>query len=125
MYEDKIKSLDVSQGWKDKFIQIDKARPIKFGIVSKFKNRKELSYGSQINFFALLFGVFYYAVLGMWKKALSLLALIMLPTIAFGIVNSDAVIIDFVSIFVAIFAARMANGDYYRLKVLDEENFWW
>ena len=33
MYEQKIQSLDISQGWKDKFREIDKAQPIKFGII--------------------------------------------------------------------------------------------
>ena len=121
--EDKINNLDVSDSWKAKFLTITKAKPISFGLIPKFENPKELNFSAKFNFLAFFFGVIYYAVKGMWKKALAILGLGIILTIVVSVINPNFA--QFVGYGIAGLAAGMANYDFYRFKVLDEGNFWW
>ncbi len=121
--EDKISNLDISDSWKAKLITIDKAKPISFGFIPKFENPKELNFSAKFNFLAFFFSVIYYAIKGMWKKALAILGLNIVLTIIVSMINPN--FSQFVSYGIAGLAAGMANNDFYRFKVLDEGNFWW
>ena len=121
--EDKINNLDVSDRWKAKFLTIAKAKPISFGLIPKFENPKELNFSAKFNFLAFFFGVFYYAIKGMWKKALTFVGLAIILSIVVMIINPK--FDQFVNLFIPVLAGWMANNDFYRFKVLDEGNFWW
>jgi len=121
--EDKINGLDVSDSWKAKFLTINRANPISFGFIPKFENPKELKFSAKFNFLAFFFSVIYYAIKGMWKKALSILGLSIILTVIVNMIKPSFA--QFVSYGIAGLAAGMANNDFYRFKVLDEGNFWW
>jgi len=121
--EDKINSLDVSDSWKAKFLTIARAKPINFGFIPKFENPKELKFSAKFNFLSFFFNVIYYAIKGMWKKALAILGLNIVLIVIVSMINPNFA--QFVSYGVAGLAAGMANNDFYRFKVLDEGNFWW
>jgi uncharacterized protein YebE (UPF0316 family) len=79
------------------------------------------------NILAFLFGPFYYAAKGMWRKAISLFALMAAIVIALGLVL-DAFGLERVANALgygvgAVFAVR-ANIDYYKKMVLGD-NGWW
>ena len=44
-------------------------------MIPKFENPKELNFSAKFNFSAFFFSVIYYAIKGMWKKALAILGL--------------------------------------------------
>lgn len=121
--EDKINSLNVNDSWKRKFSTICRAKPISFGFIPKFENPKELNFSAKFNFLAFFFSVIYYAIKGMWKKALSILGLNIILVIIVSMINPNFA--QFVTYGIAGLAAGMANNDFYRFKVLDEGNFWW
>ena len=107
-----IDSLPVSDAWKQKFKAMHKAGKA----VSMF------------NVLAFLFGPFYYACKGMWKKALTLFVLT-----AAGILLLDAAL-EFMGLgafaratgfaAAAVYAA-LANRDYYSKMVLGQNGWWW
>lgn len=116
-----IDNLDVSEKWKTKFKQIHAAKPISLGIAPKFENPKELKFRDKFNFLAV-FNIIYYAIKGMWKKAIVLfvancilMAIISLVNPAYAQLPGYAIIG---------LCMGMANNDFYRLKVL-KEDFWW
>jgi len=121
--EDKINNLDVSDRWKAKFLTIAKAKPISFGLIPKFENPKELNFSAKFNFLAFFFSWLYYAIKGMWKKALTLAGLNIILGIVVIMINPKFA--QFVAYGISGLAAGMANYDFYRFKVLDEGNFWW
>ena len=123
MNEDKINSLDISDSWKTKLLTIDRAKPINLGLVPKFENQKELNFGVKFNFLAFFFSIIYYAIKGMWKKAIAILGLNIVLVIIVSMINPNFA--QFVGFGIAGLAAGMANNDFYRFKVLDEGNFWW
>jgi len=121
----KIESLAVSETWKEKFRTIASAKPLNFGLALKFENQDvwmKSKIWTKLNPFAMLFGVFYYVFLGMWKKGLMLfiigIGVVTIAEILFG-----SKIVDFLAIGFNAVYATYANLDFYRKKVLDED-FW-
>ena len=122
---EKIDSLAVSDGWKSKFRTIAEAEPISLGLIPKFKNNavyKNASITTKMNFWAFLFGIFYYITKGMWKKGIFLLVigigLVALLGALFGGSVTNAAGFGVAGLF-----AAFANFDYYRKMVLGED-FW-
>ncbi len=123
MYQEKINNLDVSEKWKSKFLTIDRAKPIVLGLVPRFENPKELNFSAKFNFVAFFFNIIYYAIKGMWKKAIVILGINILLSIIVAMINPN--LVQLVGFGIAGLSAGMANNDFYRFKVLDEGNFWW
>jgi hypothetical protein len=99
-----IDSLPVSDSWKRRFKVMHKAGGPS---LPRFRNlapdeRKALS---PFNVLAFLFGPFYYAFKGMWRKGLTLFVLCCI----------GGVILD----------ASLANRDYYSKMVLGHNGWWW
>lgn len=123
--ENKINTLAVDDSWKTKFRTLAEAEPISFGLIPKFKNEaiyKNSPITTKMNFWALLFGVFYYIAKGMWKKGIVLVAIgfgvNVLLTLLFGEKAGNSASYGIMAIF-----AAFANFDYYRKMVLGED-FW-
>ena len=116
-----IVNLDVSEKWKTIFKHIHAAKPTRLGIAPKFENPKELKFKDKINFLAI-FNVIYYAIKGMWKKAIVLLAVNCILMAIISLVNPAYAL--YAGYGIAGLCVGMANNDFYRLKVL-KENFWW
>ncbi|WP_081990789.1 DUF2628 domain-containing protein [Xenorhabdus nematophila] len=82
-----------------------------------------------MNFFALFFGIFYFLILGLWKKGLALLGIAFAVSIAIGITEeivgynfSDALWNGLGAGF-AILYGFSANYSYY-LKEVKGDNSW-
>jgi hypothetical protein len=109
---------DISDSWKNKFRLIDKAGGPNF---SKFKDLefRERLYIS-FNIWAFLFGVFYYAAKGMWKKGLTLLVI---SIIIFTIIDMLFGIGNYFGMGVAAIFGSRANIDYYK-KIIHGDDEW-
>jgi len=121
----KIDSLDVSDGWKAKFRILAEAEVISFGLIPKFRNDeiyKQAPITTKMNFWALLFGIFYYITKGMWKKGIVLLVIAIGIVIVITELFGDSIGNSAGFGTSALFAAY-ANFDYYRKMVLGED-FW-
>ena len=113
----------ISDSWKMKFYLLEKAGGV------KLQNVKNLPFGERVkvvfNFWAFLFGPFYYLAKGMWKKAISLFGVSVLIIVILAAICEAMGISDAITSFVAsaIFATR-ANIDFYK-KVKLGDNGWW
>lgn len=124
-----LDQVQVSETWRKRFAFIEKAGG------PKLKNAKTLSKEDQKlifplvnrNYWALIFGAFYYLYLGMWKKAISYTVVTLGASVLLGILF-DAVGWSGLSkglVFGAAgFFMLFANIDYYRKMVLND-NGWW
>ncbi len=107
-----IESLNVSEKWKVKFRLIEKAGGrIGYGCpnisVLTPKERKEIGF----NFWGFFFASMFYFVKGMWAKGLILLTV----SIVLGLIFPP------IAAVVWCWCGMAANGDYYRLKVLNRQ----
>lgn len=125
---DAIEVAPVSDSWKETFRAIEEAGLVSGGFYPTFetvdpKKHRQLMF----NLWAFLFGPIYYFVLGMWRKALTWIAM----TIAFSIGAAILVVFlglpDAISralgIGIQVLYASNANADYYR-KQIQGETFW-
>jgi len=121
-----IDSLDVSDAWKKRFHWIRKAGGPGLPLLNSLP-KEERRGGSPFNILAFLFGGFYYLAKGMWRKAISLMVVmivvlsvvdLVLELIGFGLLGN---VLNFGA--AAVFAVR-ANIDYYKKMVLND-NGWW
>lgn len=79
----------------------------------------------KFNVWGFFFGPFYYAFLGMWKRALTLLgvgvAIILIGEVLLSAIGAPQSVASF---FVAGFFAGKVNVDYCKKQVLND-NGWW
>jgi hypothetical protein len=114
---------DLSKSWKKKFSIIEKAGGTKLPKV------RELTFGElfliNLNFWAYLFGPFYYLAKGMWKKAVLLFGLCVIGAAVLDAILESNGMASTITRFIApaVFGVR-ANMDYYK-KVMLGENRWW
>jgi len=120
-----IDSLPVSQTWKDRFKVIARAGGAKLPHLKSLpaSERRKASF----NVLAFLFGPFYYAAKGMWKRGMALFAVCVLAVVIlslileyFGYGSLSRSLGYGVS---AIFAVR-ANIDYYKKMVIKDTGWW-
>lgn len=125
-----IDSLNVSRGWKNTFKKIQVAyfhnfyqgkannvhlwrygQPvISYGASDRFK------FFTRFNFFALIFGPLYYLAKFMFIKGLFLLL------IEAGLIYYFDFPIAYLAIFIHVYAAILANADYFTHKVLNHKD---
>lgn len=114
----------ISDSWKETFALFEKAGGIK---LPNFKNLPSKERSRLIfNVWGLLFGPIYYLAKGMWKKAITLMAIGMVAIIMLYIIlESMGISAEIITNFVIpiIFATR-ANTDYYKKMILGD-NGWW
>lgn len=122
----RIHGLPVADKWKERFIAIHAAGGPKLPAFKQLTLQQRMK-AQSLNFWAFLFGPFYYLYLGMWKKGLSLFVVCASLAIAAGIAL-DAVglskVGDALGYGVAAVYGIRANIDYYQKLVLGE-NGWW
>ncbi|WP_295998252.1 DUF2628 domain-containing protein [Rugamonas sp.] len=122
-----IRRADLPPTWIHNFALIEQAGGTGLPRIGK------LPFGDRLrvllNVWAFIFGPFYYAVKGMWRKGLTLLAfaivLIAILDMLFNLSAIGASKLDLIANLVLplSFAAR-ANIDYYKQIVL-RDNGWW
>lgn len=109
--------------WRLKFELMEKAGG------PKFPRIKELSFGERMkvvfSIWGFLLGPFYYLAKGMWKKAISLTAVVFVLILLLEKILEAFDLPEAITSFIgpAIFATR-ANIDYYKKMILGE-NGWW
>lgn len=124
-----IETLDVSEGWKVKFKNIQRAKPSSFGLIPKFEETDKtlIKNAMKLNILAFIFGPFYYILKGLWKKAISLFLVLfvtgMILEILWNIIFDSNMPI-YIYFGINVIWGLNANIDFYRKKVLNE-NFWW
>jgi len=121
-----IESLNVSSKWKIRFAFFEKhGGPGSSDFTSALK---ELSFSERLkvrmNFWAFFFGPLYFLCIGLWKRALVLLAAI----VAFVILTSGAPALgdsldNILGIAIGLICALTANHAYYE-KVVKKEASW-
>lgn len=117
-----ISQLDVSDGVRKRFVFFNENPPIRRLGLAQVKGFDQLL--KVFNVWAFLFGVFYYLIKGMWKKALSLFgASLVLITILALLGANDQLLLLF-QFFIAGIVGGFAYYDLYRKLVL-KEDFWW
>lgn len=116
---------EMSQSWKHRFALIEKVGGLDYIRDLPYLERWQVSF----NIWAFLFGIFYYLVLGMWKKGIVLTLLCIVgSTILITVLSAmgfPARTIDPLSWILpaAIFGSR-ANVDYYKKVVLGDDEWW-
>ena len=121
-----ILNLSVSDSWKQVFSLIQKAGG------PPLKNFKALTFGERMrvgmNFFAFMFGPFYYAAKGMWKKGLLLFvggnALVLVVAVGCELLDFDVPARALGAGLGAVFGSQ-ANMDYYKKEVLGKSGWWY
>lgn len=120
-----IARLPVAESWKTKFRLMQRAGGPALPKMTElsFSERSKIGF----NVLAFLFGPIYYAIKGMWRKAITLFALGAI------VITLLAIVLDLMELarfsrslgfgWAAIYAAR-ADADYYKKMVLGE-NGWW
>src|SRR5262245_3795464 len=122
-----IDSLPVSDRWKRRFKAMRRAGGPS---LPHFKNltpeeRKALS---PFNVLAFLFGPFYYACKGMWRKGLTLFALCVIGGLILDTLLELVGLGSFTratGFAAAAVYASLANRDYYAKMVLEQNGWWW
>lgn len=113
----------VDEKWQLKFTLMDQAGGPKFPQIKKLSLGERMKVVFSIGGF--LFGPFYYLAKGMWKKAISLTAVVFVMILVLDQIltafDLPGVITNLIG--PAIFATR-ANVDYYK-KIILGENGWW
>jgi len=112
-----------SAKWQRRFALIQKAGGAKLGSMNKLTMSERLAV--KFNVWGFFFGPFYYAFLGMWKRALTLLgvgvAIILIGEVLLSAIGAPQSVASF---FVAGFFAGKVNVDYCKKQVLND-NGWW
>jgi hypothetical protein len=112
-----------SAKWQRRFALIQKAGGPKLSSLSKLPISDRLAV--KFNVWGFLFGPFYYAFLGMWKRALSLfgvgVAIVLIGQVILNAIGANQALASF---FVAGFFAGKVNVDYFKKQVLND-NGWW
>jgi hypothetical protein len=96
------------------------------------KNFKALTFGERMrvgmNFLAFIFGPFYYAAKGMWRKGLVLFvggnAIIFVVALACAVLEIDVSPQAFGAGLGAVFGSQ-ANMDFYKKEVLGKSGWWY
>ena len=106
-----------SPTWRKRFELIDKAGG------AKMPRFKELSFGERMtvntNVLAFFFGPFYYLAKGMWKKAISITAIIfafIFVLVLLGLKSNAGI-----GGAAAVMWSMLANMSYYKIEVLGED----
>lgn len=113
----------LSAAWTRRFSLIDKAGG------PKLPKMKELPIGDRFflifNIWAFLFGPFYYASKGMWKKGLALFGVCLVAVIILGmILQAMGISADVAGFFAAGVFSRRSGIDYYKKVVLGDDGWW-
>ena len=118
-------SVDVSEGWKEKFALIEKAGGP--GMPNKASLTRDEKWAIKANWLGFFLCALYYFYLGMWKKAITYTVLGLLLTFALAILFE--VVLEWPGgskylflIVPALFMER-TNRDYYK-KVMQNDNGW-
>ena len=122
-----IDNLKIAPSWKEKFKAISEAGPVGGGFGHEFENKakyKALPFWTKFSGWGLLFGIFFYLFKGMWKKAISIMALMIVIEILIELFPKNDILVFASYILPTIIVFAQANIDYYRKMVLGE-NFWW
>lgn len=113
----------VSESWQKKFDLLEKAGGVKLPKIKSLPLGERMKIG--FNIWGFLFGPIYYLTKGMWRKAISLMAVALLIIVVLevvcGAIGISSAITNFVA--AAIFSSR-ATIDYYK-KVKLNDNGWW
>jgi len=120
-----ISGLSVSDAWKQLFALIQRAGG------PPLKNFQSLSFGERMrvgmNFLAFLFGPFYYAAKGMWRKGLVLFvagnAIIIGIAFVCALLEIDVSAQALGAGLGAVFGSQ-ANMDFYKKEVLGKSGWW-
>jgi hypothetical protein len=120
---EKHSDVDLSPAWHAKFALIDKAGgPSLSGLKAlPVSERFKL-----MNWWALVFGAFYYLAKGMWRKAISLSVALSIAALLLDLVMESLEMPSngmATGAAAAIFGIR-ANIDYYK-KIVLRQNGWW
>ena len=126
-----LMTLDISPKWRERFAFFEQhGGPNSPGYQAAFKalpKRKRILIN--INFIAMFFGVIYFLVLGLWKKNLTLLAIIVGVTIGVELVFSamgQEVPMWFdngLNVAFALMYGLIANYAYYLKKVKGSQSW--
>jgi hypothetical protein len=116
---------NLSQGWYERFAIIDKAGG------PSLPKLKELSFGERwkisFNFLAYIFGPIYYAIKGMWRKGLSLLAISIAMALLLELALDalgQGLLAQFSGYAAAVIFAVKANTDYYKKTMYGDDEWW-
>jgi hypothetical protein len=118
--------LSLSPGWKHKFALIEKAGG------AKLPRMKELKFGERMNvmfnIWAFLFGPIYYAVKGMWRKAIAYTVLAVLASTLLDLllelagINPEPLSRP-IGLGMAAAFATLANISYYKKVMLSDKGW--
>ncbi|WP_114971115.1 DUF2628 domain-containing protein [Rhodoferax ferrireducens] len=116
-------STGLSDAWTRRFALIEKAGG------PKLPKMKELSFAERFqlifNIWAFLFGPFYYAANGMWKKGLTLLGVCLVAVIILAIIlEAIGISPDAAAFFAAGVFSRRSSTDFYKKMVLGDDGWW-
>ena len=124
MNSENTQNSNLPKKWNEVFSLIDKAGGV------KMTNLKELSFSERIkarmNWWAFFFGPIYYLIKGMWKKAITYFGLIIA---FFSAVDYIAITffqqndLNIPGVAVGVIWGMLANIDYYKIKVLNEDKW--
>ena len=119
-------TVELSEAWQKRFALIERAGGVKMPKLKELNFRERMA--CNFNLLAAIFGPFYYAAKGMWKRGLAywgmafagILLLELIITLAgFGHVLKG---VHYTGAWAALFG-MMANRDYYK-KVVLHDNGW-
>ncbi|MBV5292867.1 MAG: DUF2628 domain-containing protein [Curvibacter lanceolatus] len=113
----------LSDKWVKRFALIQKAGGAKLPALGKLPMSERLAI--KFNILGFLFGPFYYAFLGMWKRALTMLgvglSIVLIGEVVLKAVGAHQSLASF---FMAGFFAGKVNLDYFKKQILND-NGWW
>ena len=124
-YRADLEKLPVSERWKFRFRVVEKAGGPslpRFGELGPAERPRVI-----FNLLALLLGPFYYAALGMWRKAIVLFGVVLVAVELFGWLLSNVQLghyADYLLFGAPVVFATRANIDYYKRRVLGEDGWW-
>jgi hypothetical protein len=119
--------ISISQNWKEKFKAIAETNPIVGGWAHEFEDKakyKALPFWTKFSVWGLIFGIFFYLFKGMWKKALSVVGIIMVLSVLEEAFPNNKILAMGSYIIPGVIFFIQGNIDYYRKVVLGED-FWW
>ncbi len=122
-----LESMNLSPKWRERFMFFEQnGAPSAPSFQTAYKAlpyKKKLLIN--INFYAVFFGPIYFLILGMWKKALTILGLAVLAGVLGGVIEAFIKIDTTrgLGIAIGIMAGMTANYSYY-CKTVKGENGW-
>lgn len=124
-----VDSSGISEKWRQRFAAIEKAggertRWWRWPEGKQLTGKEKRLITS--NLWAFVFGPFYYLALGLWRKAITLMVVVLVIDVILEIVgNAVGFPVDrFLWIVSAIMFKQCANVDYYRKTVLNRREWW-